>query len=156
MLVGCPSSGKTSLRERYFTPHGYVTVNRDTLGTQDKCVSIALDSLRQGKSVVIDNTNPSKANRKLYIDTAKKHGVPVRCIYLNVNRELAMHLNYFRQNHSKGAKRRVPLVGYRVYEKNFELPTVDEGFTEVRSLEFVPQFASRNDRELFMHWTSAE
>ncbi len=156
LLVGCPSSGKSTLRERYFTPHGHVTVNRDTLGTQSKCLAVASDSLREGKSVIIDNTNPSKSVRKTYIDIGAKHGVPVRCIHLDVDRGLAVHLNYFRQNCSKGAKRRVPAVGYRVYEKHFEPPELSEGFVEVSRIEFVPQFASRSDKDLFMHWNSAE
>lgn len=156
IIVGRPASGKSTLRERHFTPHGYVAVNRDTLGTQEKCLKMASESLKAGKSVIVDNTNPSKAVRQPYIDIAKKHHVPVRCIYLNVPNEVAFHLNYFRQNQSKGVQRRVPAVGFRVFEKNFQMPEVGEGFAEVKTLEFVPQFDSDSDRELFQHWNSSE
>ena len=156
MIVGRPASGKSSLRERYFAPHGYVAVNRDTLGTQEKCLKMAAESLGEGKSVIVDNTNPSKSVRKPYIDLARKNSVPVRCLYLDVSPELANHLNYYRQNMSKGTKRRVPMVGYRVYEKNFEHPDVSEGFAEVRTIQFIPHFDTKADRELFQHWNSVE
>ena len=156
LIVGRSASGKSTLQERYFTPHGYTTVSRDTLGTQEKCLKATASALKSGKSVVIDNTNPSKEVRKPYVDLAKGTKVPVRCIYLDMPADLSSHLNYFRQNQSKGTKRRVPAVGYRVFEKNFQLPEASEGFTEVRRMEFVPQFDSDADRELFQHWTSAD
>jgi bifunctional polynucleotide phosphatase/kinase len=53
----------------------YSRVNRDTLKTKEKCVKVAEEEIKKGKSVVIDNTNPSQADRKLYLDIAKKHGI---------------------------------------------------------------------------------
>ena len=156
VLVGRPASGKSTIRERYFTPHGYITVNRDTLGTQEKCLKIATDSLRAGKSVIVDNTSPSKAARKPYIELVEKQGIPVRSIYLDVPNELAAHLNYYRQNLSEGKQRRVPTVGYRVFEKDFTPPEKEEGFSEVRTISFIPHFKSDAERELFLHWQSTE
>ena len=154
LFVGRPASGKSTLRERYFAPHGYVAVNRDTLGTQEKCLKTAGAALKDGKSVVVDNTNPSQSSRKPYIDLAKKHKVPVRCIYVNISLDLSHHLNMYRQTRSKGKQRRVPEVGYRVFEKNFQKPEMSEGFTEVKEIQFVPEFDSSEDEQLFRQWTS--
>ena len=41
-------------------------VFKDTLGTWKKCVDMCAKSLRQGQSVVIDNTNPDKESRQRY------------------------------------------------------------------------------------------
>lgn len=42
VMVGCPASGKSTFRKRYLEPHGYVAVNRDTLGTFDRCAKVWL------------------------------------------------------------------------------------------------------------------
>ena len=39
-MVGCPASGKSTFRKRYLEPHGYVAVNRDTMGTFEKCCKV--------------------------------------------------------------------------------------------------------------------
>lgn len=154
VLVGRPASGKSTLRKRFFEPHGYVAVNRDTLGTKEKCFQAADKALAKGQSVIVDNTNPSKAARQSYINLASKHKVPCRCLYLLVSPELSAHLNMYRQTQSLGKQRRVPDVGYRIFEKEFEQPSADEGFSEVRKIDFVPVFDSKSDKELFEQWTS--
>lgn len=153
MFVGRPASGKSAIRERYFVPHNYEAVNRDTLGTKEKCVKMANQAIKSGKSVVVDNTNPTKAGRQLYVDLAKKAGIPARCIFFNVDTALSYHLNMFRQNQSQGEKRRVPEVAYRTYAKNFEKPDSSEGFSEIIELDFVPQFDTDSDKKLFSQWT---
>jgi bifunctional polynucleotide phosphatase/kinase len=55
-----------------------------------------LAALTNGKSVVIDNTNPESATRKRYIDLAKKSKKAVRCVWVSTPRELAQHLNLVR------------------------------------------------------------
>ena len=40
VMVGCPASGKSTLRKKYLEPHGYVAVNRDTMGTFEKCCKV--------------------------------------------------------------------------------------------------------------------
>ena len=42
IMVGCPASGKSTFRKRYLEPHGYVAVNRDTMGTMQKCIKVRL------------------------------------------------------------------------------------------------------------------
>jgi hypothetical protein len=41
--------------------------------------------------------------------------VPARCVHMQTPREVAEHLNQFRQNISLGKHRRVPAVGYNMY-----------------------------------------
>jgi bifunctional polynucleotide phosphatase/kinase len=51
----------------------YERVNRDTLKTKEKCYKVADEALAKKKSVVIDNTNPSKADRAYFLELANKH-----------------------------------------------------------------------------------
>ena len=39
--MGPPASGKSSFCENHLVPHGYVRVNRDTLGTAAKCMKVS-------------------------------------------------------------------------------------------------------------------
>lgn len=153
IMVGPPASGKSTFRKRFLESRGYLAVNRDTMGTMAACIKAAKAALAQGKSVVADNTNPSVAARKDFVDCAKKNGVPCRCFVMNTPIKLAHHLNYVRQNYSDGKVRRVPDVGYNVYKKNFQEPTAAEGFSEVVTIDFYPQFEDQKHTKLFKQWT---
>lgn len=153
VLVGYPASGKSSFCKRYLKPKGYTVVNRDTLKTQEKCQKTALETLKAKKSVVIDNTNPSIEARKIYVDIAKKAGVSVRCFHFDASKEVAQHLNYYRQAQTAGKIRRIPDVGYNMFKSRFKAPEKSEGFTEVRKISFVPTFENEKDKALFMKWT---
>ena len=154
VMVGRPASGKSTITKHYFIPNSYTQINRDTIGTQEKCLKAATSALKDGKSVVIDNTNPNKAARKPYVDLAAKHKVQCRCIYIDIPTELSHHLNFVRQNQTEGKIRRIPEVAYRTYEKNFEPPDKSEGFADVQKVGFIPIFQSEGDKKIFLQWTS--
>lgn len=154
VMVGQPASGKSTFRKRYLEPHGYVAVNRDTLGTVEKCLKVAKEALNAGKSVVADNTNPSAESRAKFIKLAQEKGVSCRCFWLQTPLEVSHHLNLFRQNQTRGEVRRIPDVGYNMFKKNFEEPQISEGFTGgIVKIEFKPSFDSKADEELFKQWT---
>ncbi|CAG5121090.1 unnamed protein product [Candidula unifasciata] len=153
VMVGPPATGKSTFRKRYLEPHGYVTINRDTLGTMAKCLKVAEQTIQSGKSIVADNTNPSVAKRSEFISLAQDAGIPCRCIWMQTPIELAHHLNMFRQRQTKDAVRRVPDVGYNIFKKDFQAPTTAEGFTEIIKVNFTPRFDDKSDEELFQHWT---
>ncbi|ELR22122.1 DNA 3'phosphatase [Acanthamoeba castellanii str. Neff] len=139
VFVGFPASGKSTFAERYFVPEGYVRVNQ------------ALD---EGSSVVIDNTNPSPAVRAEYLALAKKRGLPARCFYFATSKDVAKHLNHFRERLTDGERRHVPDMGYNIYAKNFKEPKPSEGFTEVKKINFVPRFDSKLEERLFLQFTA--
>ncbi|KAH9496840.1 hypothetical protein Btru_010407 [Bulinus truncatus] len=153
IMVGQPASGKSTFRKRYLEPFGYVAVNRDTLKTMEKCLKVAKVELESGKSVVVDNTNPSVSSRAAFIKLAKEKGIPCRCFWLQTSQELSHHLNMFRQNQTNGQVRRIPDVGYNMFKKNFENPNTSEGFDSIVEVNFKPRFDSKTDEELFKQWT---
>ncbi|EGG19832.1 hypothetical protein DFA_06934 [Cavenderia fasciculata] len=135
LMCGFPASGKSTFSKTHFVPAGYVHVNRDTLKTKEKCIKVCKESLAQGLSVVIDNTNPAKTDRLDYIKLAKQYGVPVRCFRMQTPLELAQHLNYYRER-TQGVKH-VPGIGYNMFKKNFVEPHTSEGYEEIKYVNFV-------------------
>ena len=138
VTVGCPASGKSTLAMRYFVPHGYVRINRDTLGTAAKCIAKANAELKDGKSIIVDNTSPDIASRSQYVLLAQKYKVGIRCIWVSTDIVVAHHLNIIREV-SHGV-RRIPNIVYAIYQKKFVQPSVEEGFSEVIKVDFTPTF----------------
>ncbi|CAF1018770.1 unnamed protein product [Adineta ricciae] len=155
ILQGPPASGKSTFARRYFQPHNYAIVNRDTLQTAAKCLKAAKEALDSGKSVVIDNTNPGADTRADYIVLAKERKIPCRCFVLNTPIELCGHLNYVRVQQTVGEVRRIPDVGYNMYKKNYQAPNTSEGFSEVTFIDFVPKFDSDADEKIFHYYTES-
>jgi len=152
LFVGYPAAGKSTFAKTHLIPKGYIHINRDTLKTQEKCQKVAASALDEGKSVVIDNTNGDPSVRKEYIFLAKDRGVPVRCFWFQTSFELAQHLNYFRERLTDGESHHVPRVGYATFKKYFQEPTLAEGFTQIKKINFVTHFSSEKAKEMFKMW----
>ena len=82
--MGIPGAGKSRTAER-FVGDGFARLNRDERGGTLGDVAEALDdTLRRGASrVVLDNTYLTRAQRSLVVETAARHGVPVRCVWID-------------------------------------------------------------------------
>lgn len=72
---------------------------------------------------------------------------------MNTVIELCHHLNYVRQNQTKGAVRRIPDVGYNMYKSKYEEPVKSEHFTEIVSIDFEPEFETEHHEKIFKQWT---
>lgn len=151
VLVGRPASGKSTFAKKHLIPKGYVHINQDTLKTKDKCIKAAREALNNGKSVVIDNTNPNPDVRKDYIALAKEKGVNIRCYYFDLDLGVSHHLNFYREKIQ--GTRRVPDVGFNTYKAKYKEPNTEEGFVEVKKISFVPDFASEEHKQLFLERT---
>ena len=71
VCVGFPASGKSTYTRHVFEANGYVRINQDTLKNKEACIRACKKALSEGKSAVIDNTNPSPDVRKEYTSIAK-------------------------------------------------------------------------------------
>ncbi|XP_032678130.1 uncharacterized protein F21D5.5 isoform X2 [Odontomachus brunneus] len=146
LMVGSPGSGKSHFAKHYLKEYEYV--NRDTLGSWQKCTSMVDQYLNKGKSVVIDNTNPDPASRKRYTEVAKKYKIPVRCFVMTTNIAHAKHNNKFREltdpNHIA-----VNEIIINSYMKNYVTPSLEEGYKEIVEINFVPKFLNEQDQRLY-------
>ncbi|KZT29942.1 PNK3P-domain-containing protein, partial [Neolentinus lepideus HHB14362 ss-1] len=145
LFVGYPSLGKSTYYRRHFQSAGYVHINQDTLGTRQKCVKAVEEALHAGESCVVDNTNRDQATRKVYVDVAKRKDAPLsRCFWFNGSMELAWHNNLYRafnmppsQAEKEPKRDLVPYLAYTSFRGAFEEPKADEGFEEVRTVNWV-------------------
>ena len=149
VMHGYPGSGKSTISTKYLVPRGYVRVNQDTLKTRDKCERAVRDALAKKLPVVVDNTNANEAVRAAYIRLAKAANVPIRAFVMTADHDLAMHLNMYRERLSLCEQVHVPTMVYHQFKKNRVLPSVDEGFDEVREINFVPSLSTERERALF-------
>jgi aryl-alcohol dehydrogenase-like predicted oxidoreductase len=84
VVMGIPGSGKSRLAGDY-TDRGYARLNRDDRGGSMRQLDDALDqALASGvRNVVLDNTFLTRAARSHVIETAHRHHVGIRCIWLD-------------------------------------------------------------------------
>ncbi|XP_037244475.1 LOW QUALITY PROTEIN: bifunctional polynucleotide phosphatase/kinase [Falco rusticolus] len=151
VAVGFPGAGKSTFLKTHFIPAGYAYVNRDTLGSWQRCVAACEAALAQGHPVAVDNTNPDPESRQRYVDCARAAAVPCRCLHFTASLEQARHNCRFRDMTESG---HVPVtdVVLHGYKSRFIAPSPAEGFTQVLRVPFVPRFGDPSDprrRRLF-------
>jgi bifunctional polynucleotide phosphatase/kinase len=134
ILVGYPGSGKSSIANLIFEKGlcnniYYKIINRDTLKTIPKCIKETEYSIKNNMSIIIDNTNPSKESRKIFIDIAKKYKYNVKVIIVNTSYLESYHRNYYR--HTEHNTPIIPLIAYNIFKSKYEKPTLSEGIDSI-------------------------
>jgi hypothetical protein len=125
LLIGVQASGKsTFFRERFFATH--VRVNLDMLRTRNRERQFIETCLRTGQPFAVDNTNPTRDERRGYIEAARAARFRVVGYYLQSVLE-----DCKRRNLERPSELIVPLVGLLGTHARLELPRRDEGFDEL-------------------------
>jgi predicted kinase len=129
IFVGLPGSGKST----YYLAHlakSHVHISKDLMSSaraRDDRQALQVDkALAEGKSVVVDNTNPSRDVRAPLIAIGKRHGARIIAYYFQCSVRLAIVRNAQRQG-----KGRVPNVAIFTTQKKLQPPATEEGFDEV-------------------------
>lgn len=150
VLVGLPGCGKTKLANELASKYKYFVVNRDTMKTWQKCVETAKIYLKQKKNVVVDNTNYDVPSRKRYVDLAKSQGVDCRCFYFVCDIAQASHHCKFRiLDGTDSLHEEVGTMVLRMLKSKFQEPSLEEGFSSIVKVNFVPQFDNEAQRNLY-------
>lgn len=129
IMIGYQGSGKSYISSQIEKNNRYVVINMDTIKSKDKCIKMTEELLKENKSVVIDQTNPDKTTRKIWIDLAKKYSYKIRAIQMTTSFELSKHNNYYR--YLMFGTKLIPTIAYNIYKSKFENPNVKEGFNEI-------------------------
>ncbi|MGY1604984.1 AAA family ATPase [Geodermatophilus sp. SYSU D00815] len=87
---------------------------------------VVAELLAEGRSVVVDNTNPSPEERAPLVAAARAAGVPVRAVWLDTPAETCLE-----RNEAREGRARVPLVGVLATRARLVPPSVEEGFARV-------------------------
>ena len=148
IAVGSPASGKSTLYHRLFSK--YAHVNRDSLKSLTKCKSAARSALLSGQSVYVDNTHPTRESRYDFISIAAEMKIPVRCLLFVTDDWLSKHLDVFRSITNQIDP--LPLVAFHSFHSRYEPPLIQEGFTEVIQVPFIPEFKSDDHRVIFSQY----
>ncbi|HEX6099347.1 MAG TPA: ATP-binding protein [Thermoanaerobaculia bacterium] len=130
IFVGMQAAGKST----YYRAHlaaTHVHVSKDLMPTvrdrDTKQRDLIVAALAAGKSVVVDNTNPTPAVRAPLIELGKAMGARVVAYYFEITPKEAVA-----RNRGREGKARVPDVAIFVTAKKLVPPSFDEGFDEVR------------------------
>ena len=130
VFAGIQAAGKsTYYREHFASTHELVSKDlmksvRDRDARQQQMIGQALDA---GKSVVVDNTNPTPLVRAPLIAAGRRHGARVIGYFFQVPVKLAVQ-----RNRAREGKARVPDVAIYTTSRKFVPPTLEEGFDEIR------------------------
>lgn len=152
LIMGIPGAGKTRIAGEYVSG-GYRRLNRDEQGGRLRELADVLDDeLASGRRrVVLDNTYINRAARSHVIDVANRHGVAVRCIWLDtplaqaqvnlVQRLLELFGSLPSAQELQTLARREPGVMRPTSQmrlvRDLEPPSLDEGFAAVERVAFV-------------------
>lgn len=129
MLVGLQGSGKSSFYRQHFAlTHTLVSKdlfpnNRNKARRQRLLIE---EALRRSESVVVDNTNPTIAERAQAIALAQAFGVPVTGYVFQP--DVAVSLL---RNEAREGKARVPDVAIYATAAKWQTPTRSEGFSHL-------------------------
>lgn len=125
LFIGLQASGKSTFyRERFFATH--VRLSLDLLRTRHRERQFLDTCLRTGQPLVVDNTNPTRAERRVYIEAARSTRFGVVGYYFRSTLEDCKRRNLERQSELV-----VPLAGLLGTYARLELPRRDEGFCEL-------------------------
>ena len=147
ILIGLPAAGKTTFyRERLAGTHAHVSKDlmRNTRRPQRRQEQLIEEALAAGRSVVVDNTNPTADVRVPTIRLARKHAARVIGYFFPTDATDAL-----RRNRARTGRDRVPDVAIFAARKKLEPPSLDEGFDQL----FIVRLNEQERRFDVEEWT---
>ena len=125
IFCGIQGTGKSTFYiDRFFQSH--VRISLDLLRTRHREKVFLTTCLESGQRFVVDNTNPTRAERAIYIQAAKDKNFKVIGYYFSSKAEDAIS-----RNASRPEKERVPDVAIKGTLGKLERPSFAEGFDEL-------------------------
>jgi predicted kinase len=129
ILIGLPASGKSTFyKERFASTHDLVSKDlmRNTARPQARQQQSIASSLASGRSVVVDNTNPTRSGRAAIIGIARQYAAAAVAYYFETAAADAL-----RRNRLRHGRDRVPDVAIFTVRKRLEPPDPAEGFDRI-------------------------
>jgi predicted kinase len=131
IFMGVQGSGKSTFYQRNFF-NSHFRISLDLFGTRNKEQHFLNKCLELHQRLVIDNTNPTKADRARYIQQFQKAKFsPVGYIFHSTVEEALL------RNEKRKGKQRVPDIAIRATYSKFEYPSLEEGFEKLYFIRLV-------------------
>lgn len=125
ILSGIQGAGKSTFcRDWYWDSH--VRINYDMLHTRHREKQLLDVCLTTRQPLVIDATNPRRADRQRYLPDCKQAGFRIIGIEFRISMQLAIQRNEQRQG-----KAQVPNAAQRAFASRHEALSFAEGFDEI-------------------------
>ncbi len=140
VFSGLQAAGKsTYYQTRYASTHALVSKDAwpNAANRERRQRSLVAAHLTAGRSVVVDNTNPTVGSRAPLVEIARRCGARVVSVAFVIEFAEAV-----RRNALRSGRARVPDVGLRVVASQLTLPTPDEGFDEYVVVRGDPEVVS--------------
>ena len=126
IFVGLQGAGKSTFyRERFFATH--VRLSLDLLTTRRREGRFLQACVETRQPFVVDNTNPTRVERQVYISAAKAAGFRTVGYYFRSRVEDCQ-----RRNQQRPAGQQVPLRGLLGTAGRMQLPSPEEGFDDLQ------------------------
>jgi predicted kinase len=125
VLCGVQASGKTTLyRDRFLATH--VRISMDLLRTRTREAAFLELCLETHQPFVVDNTNPTPADRARYVEPARAAGFRVIGYLVEIDAVVALA-----RNAERAGRARIPEGGVAGTMRRLIRPSVAEGFDEI-------------------------
>ena len=124
IFIGIPACGKTTFYKERFSEYAHISL--DELHTRSKEGRLLTACIENGQSFVVDNTNPTRADREKYITAAKAAEYIVVGYYFRLSIGESM-----KRNAQRTGKARVPDIAVASIHAKLELSEYGEGFDEL-------------------------
>ncbi|MCL2457694.1 MAG: AAA family ATPase [Desulfobulbus sp.] len=125
IFCGVQAVGKSTFYQDHFS-QTHVRISLDLLRTRRRERIFLAACLESGQRFVVDNTNPTEVERRVYIQAAKEKRFKVIGYYFASKAEEALSRNAARPKNE-----RVPDVAIKATLAKLERPSWSEGFDEL-------------------------
>jgi aryl-alcohol dehydrogenase-like predicted oxidoreductase len=157
IVMGIPGAGKSRIAADY-VHRGHARLNRDERGGSLRAVAADLDDRLAGgvQRAVLDNTYLTRESRSRVIETATRHALPTRCVWIDtplaqaqvnlVLRVLERFGSLPMPEQIRAAAKREPWLMLPTSQmralRELEPPSADEGFIAIEHVPFARTPAS--------------
>lgn len=126
LFIGIQATGKSEFFKRNFYKT-HMRINLDMLRTRNR-ERIFLDAcIRAKQPFVVDNTNPTKEERRKYVELVKPTGFSITGYYFRSGIKEAIA-----RNEQRTGKECLPVSALLATHSKLELPSLEEGFDSLR------------------------
>jgi predicted kinase len=133
IFIGVQGAGKSTFyRQRFFDTH--VRINLDMLRTRHREKRLLQACLEAGQSFVVDNTNPTAADRARYVLPAREGGFRVAAYFFDVDLRDAM-----RRNQQRPGVKKIPAAGVAGTFRKIQPLALAEGFDQIFTVRVIEE-----------------